>query len=120
MIVNTSCYLAVLKKFRDAFFDAHFEIITRTAKSCLSPSQALLDYAKDNNISFDAYKELFLEELRKNGYVPEKLKTLKKIGEERMIFLVCYEKDASKCHRSIVKDILERPHKYGYDLRWKS
>lgn len=120
MIINTDCYLAILKKYREKYIDAHFEIITRTAKSCLSPSKELLEYAKKSNMSFDRYKELFLEELKRNSFVPEKLKSLKKISEERLIFLVCYEKDADKCHRSIVREILFNPTKYGYDLSWKT
>lgn len=120
MIINTDCYLAVLKKYRTKWFDAHFEVITRTSKSCLSPSKELLNYAKENKISFEEYKEKFLKELKERPFVSEKLRTLKRIGEDRLIFLVCYEKDASKCHRSIIKDILMTPSKYGYDLSWKN
>lgn len=66
MIINTDCYLAVLKKYKAKFFDAHFEVITRTAKSCLSPSKELLYYAKENEISFKEYEKLFIKEIRKN------------------------------------------------------
>lgn len=116
--INIDCYLAVLKDFRKRLVHGHFEVITRTAKSCLSPSKELLDYAKKNKIPFEEYRMLFLDELKKNSYVPLKLKALKQISKERVVFLVCYEKDASKCHRSIVKDILMNPKKYGYDLTW--
>lgn len=117
--INTDCYLAILKEYIKRMPSAHFEIITRTKNSCLSPSRELLNYAKQNKIPFEEYKKIFLEELKKRSFVPEKLKTLKQISKERVVFLVCYEKDASKCHRSIVKDILMNPSKYGYDLTWK-
>lgn len=120
MIINTDCYLGVLKEYKTRFFNAHFEVITRMEESCLSPSWALLNYAKEYKISFEEYKERFLRELKKRPFALEKLRNLKRIGKDRVIFLVCLEKDASKCHRSIVKDILMTPSKYGFDLSWKN
>jgi len=120
MIINTDCYLAVLKKYKAKFPEAHFEVITRTAKSCLSPSSELLYEVRENKLSFEEYKERFLKELRECPFVPEKLRILRCIGEDRLIFLICFEKDASKCHRSIIRDILMNPSVYGYDLSWKN
>lgn len=120
MIISTDCYLAVLGDYKAIFFEAHFEVITRMEESLLSPSWELLHYAKENKISFEEYKERFLKELKERPFVLEKLRTLKRIGEDLLIFLVCLEKDASKCHRSIVRDILMTPSRYGYDLSWKN
>lgn len=120
MIINTDCYLRVLEKYKAKLPDAHFEVITRMEESLLSPSWELLNYAKENKISFEEYKERFLKELKQRPFVVEKLRTLKRIGKDRLIFLVCFEKDASKCHRSIVRDILMTPRKYGFDLSWKN
>ncbi|GAH85322.1 unnamed protein product, partial [marine sediment metagenome] len=64
MIINTDCYLAVLEKYKEKFSEAHFEVITRSAKSCLSPSWELLNDVKGNKISFEEYKERFLKELK--------------------------------------------------------
>ena len=38
----------------------------------------------------------------------ERIRELREIAKEKVIFLVCYEKDPKKCHRSIVKDVLEK------------
>ena len=108
MIINTDCYLAVLKKYKARFSEAHFEVITRTAKSCLSPSWYLLDYAKENGISFKEYEKLFIKEISENPEALKRIKELREIAKDKVVFLVCYEKNSSVCHRSIVKKIIER------------
>lgn len=108
MIINTDCYLAVLKKYRTKWFDAHFEVITRTAKSCLSPSKELLSYAKENKISFEEYKKLFIREISGNPEARKRIDELREIAKDKVVFLVCYERDPEVCHRSIVKKIIER------------
>ena len=108
MIVNTDCYLAVLKKYREKYFDAHFEVITRTAKSCLSPSKELLHYAKENKISFEVYEKLFIKEISENPEAKKRIDELREITKDKVVFLVCFERFAEKCHRSTVKKIIER------------
>jgi len=109
MIINTDCYLAVLKKYKTKFFEAHFEVITRTAKSCLSPSWELLNDFKGNKISFEEYKERFLKELKEHPEAKKRINELREIAKDKMIFLVCYEKFPYKqgCHRIIIKEMIE-------------
>ena len=38
----------------------------------------------------------------------ERIRELREIAKEKVVFLVCYEKDSKECHRSIIKDILEK------------
>jgi len=116
MNIRVECYLVVLKRYKEMYPEAHFEVITQTAKSCLSPSKELLNYAKEDKITFHEYKVRFLKEIRESPIAIKRLKLLKQIAKDRMIFLVCFEKDASKCHRSIVRDILINPKLYGFDL----
>ncbi len=108
MIINTDCYLAVLKKYRTRFPDAHFEVITLTAKSLLSPSKELLNYAKENNISFEEYEKLFIKEISENPEAKKRIDELREIAKDKVVFLVCFERFAEKCHRSTVKKIIER------------
>ena len=108
MIINTDCYLAVLKKYKAKFFEAHFEVITRTAKSCLSPSKCLLNYAKENEISFEEYEKLFIKEIKKNPEAKKRINELREIAKDKVVFLVCYKCNPEACHRSIVKKIIER------------
>lgn len=115
-MIRTDCYLAVLKKFREKFPDAHFEVITRTAKSILSPSKKLLieagimkksDGTKNPKMPFNEYSLKFFDEIENNPKAKERLRELLKISKEKDVFLVCYEKDSNKCHRSLVKRILD-------------
>ena len=108
MIINTDCYLAVLQKYKAKFFEAHFEVITRTAGSVLSPSWELLTALKLNRISFEWYKKRFLEEISENPEAKKRINELREIAKDKVVFLVCFEKDPNVCHRSIVKKVIER------------
>ena len=88
--------------------DAIFELITRRHHHPLSPSWKLLQLSKLEAWSFETYKREFLKEIKDRKKAKEKLKELKKISRKFDLFLVCFEKDASKCHRSIIKEILEK------------
>lgn len=107
MKVRIDCYLAVLKKFQKTFPTSHFEVITRTAGSPLSPSWQLLHYAKAHELSFPQYALLLLKELKNNPAARKRIFELRQILKERVVFLVCYEKNPAKCHRTIIKHILE-------------
>jgi len=92
MSIKTDCYLAKLRIYKHIYPKAHFEVITRSANSILSPSWELLKKAKSENWSFQEYKTKLLEELSSNPKVKSKLEELKKVSEEKLLFLVCYEK----------------------------
>ena len=106
--IRIDCYLAVLKKFKEQYPNAHFEIITRTAHSILSPSWELLKKSKEEEWNFEYYSNELLKEFKRIPAVWKKIEELQKIAKTKDIFLVCYEKDASKCHRSIIKTIMEK------------
>lgn len=109
-MIRTDCYLAVMKKFKEQNPNAHFEVITRKVNHILSPSWQFLQKYKEEGLSWKQYTEIFLHEMSAQG-IEVKLRELKSLAEEKDVFLVCYEKDASKCHRSIVKQLIE-----GLDL----
>lgn len=113
MNVRIECYLAILKKCKEQFPDAHFEVITRTSKSILSPSFQLLLKAKVNKWDFETYTKYYLAEIFSKPKALKKLKELRKIAKNQLLFLICYEKNPLECHRSIVKDLIENPSKYG-------
>ncbi|HME53812.1 MAG TPA: DUF488 domain-containing protein [Candidatus Lokiarchaeia archaeon] len=106
-MIRVECYLAVLKSFKQKYPQAHFEVMTRTAKSPLSPSQALLDRYKQGKESIDVYFVELEQELRARPAAMHRLKELEDISKEKDVFLVCYEKDPSMCHRSLVKRMME-------------
>lgn len=105
-MIRTDCYLAVIKTFKEKYPDAHFEVITRTANHTLSPSWQLLEKLKEENLTWDEYTKIFLHEMEIKG-VYSKLKELKKMAKEKDVFLICYEKDATHCHRSLVKQLID-------------
>ena len=107
-MIYTDCYFAVLKKFKEQYPNAIFELIMRRFNHPLSPSWKLLTRAKTEGWSFSKYKVEFLKELNKRKDAKEKLKELKEISREHDLFLICFEKDASVCHRSIIKELLEK------------
>lgn len=105
-MIKTDCYLAVLKKYKEKYPDAHFEIITRTANHPLSPSWQLLEKIKEENLGWDDYTKIFLHEMKTKDITLE-LHRLKNIAREKDVYLVCYEKDANFCHRSLVKQMID-------------
>ncbi len=108
MNIRIECYLAILKRYKERFFEAHFEVVTRTAKSCLSPSKELLNYAKENKISFEDYEIFFIKEISENPEAKKRINEIREIAKDKVVFLVCDERDPEVCHRSIVKKIIER------------
>ena len=100
-------YLAILKRMKQEHPDAHFEVVTRTAKSILSPSWQLLKTAKENNWSFKTYKHYFLIEMKFSPQAIQRLRELKKLAETKDVYLVCYEKNPKVCHRSILIEIMK-------------
>jgi uncharacterized protein YeaO (DUF488 family) len=106
-MIRIDCYFAVLKKFKEQYMDAHFEMVMRRFGHPLSPSWNLLNQAKEMKWSFEKYTSELLEEFSKNPKAQERLKELREIARKKDVFLVCFEKDPSVCHRSIVKKILE-------------
>jgi len=115
--IRIDCYLAVLKRFKEKYPNAHFEVITSTAHSVLAPSKHLLieagifkksDGSKNPKMPFEMYKELFIEEIERSPSALERLERLEEINKDKDIFLVCYEKDPSKCHRSIIARLIMR------------
>lgn len=117
MPVRTDCYLAVSKKFKEKYPDAHFEYVSRSRfNSILSPSVDLLidagiykksDGTKNPKMSWQDYKSAFKKEIKNNTKALERLKELKEMANEKTVFLVCFEKDASECHRSILKEMID-------------
>jgi len=108
IMIRVDCYLAKLNEFKKKYPDSHFEVITRTSKSPLSPSWKLLNRSKETNMSLEEYLTLLEEELKNNPLAKKKIDELITISKSKDIFLVCYEQDPSNCHRSFVKKVIEQ------------
>lgn len=110
--IRTDCYSAVLPKFRKQYPRAHFEVVMRFpytvglidyGPSELSPSKNLLQRYKRENLSFDAFIDLFKTEIFANYLAIERMRKLQQLSQTKLVFLVCCERDASQCHRSYLK-----------------
>lgn len=73
----------------------------------LSPSQELLLKYKMNN-DWDWYVEEFYDEVNYRKDMVDMLRRLSKVLHEgKNICLICYEKDYTKCHRSLLGQYFE-------------
>ena len=119
MGIRIDCHLAKLKEFKGKYPNAHFEVITNTSKSCLAPSKELLIDAgileKPNgtknpkmNFNLFEYKFRFMNEIYSNLNACSKLLELKNLAEKKPVFLICSCRNPEFCHRSIIKDMIEK------------
>ncbi|MHA1229226.1 MAG: DUF488 domain-containing protein [Candidatus Helarchaeota archaeon] len=82
--------------------------------SILAPSWELLRKAKNEAMSFEEYRKLFIKEISENKDAIDKLFEIRETAKKRDVYLICYEKDSSKCHRSILIEIIENLWRYVY------
>jgi hypothetical protein len=120
-MIHTELYLAKLKTFIYDQTKVHVEVITRVQGHILSPSWNLLTDAKQHAWKFITYASALLSEWFDQLDYPfwimppsapyqkkvhAELKRLRTIAETKDLYLICYEKDRTRCHREIVKALL--------------
>jgi hypothetical protein len=113
--IRTDCYVSVYDKFKAENPDAHFEVITRktipaighTKPSVLSPTWPLLDKIKKEKWDMPRYYAELGKQIMKDPDAIYRLEVLAcMVRQGKTVFLVCYEKDAAKCHRTYIKALL--------------
>lgn len=118
MVIRTDCYVAIMDKMKEKYPNATFIEVHRNAGSDLAPSSSLLVKAgiwkdfrlgkKRPKMPFEEYAMCYWNEITGKPRVVNFLKSLFLRSQEgETIFLVCFEKDASICHRSILKEIID-------------
>ena len=75
----------------------------------LSPSSHLLRNYQQCNYTWEQFKTEFISEIRNNKNSLSIIRELNMQNESIVITLLCYEKEGEKCHRNILKDIIENP-----------
>lgn len=113
--ISILCYANKLSLFKKKCPGARFEIIVRAipkwfkgqakGNHLLSPSWELFKDGK-NGLDWKDYKARFLEQMD-NVEPMNYLRKLKRVAAKQTLFLVCFEADYNKCHRSLVKEIME-------------
>lgn len=74
----------------------------------LAPTELTLAKYKDGSIDWKEYRQRYIDESFSNPLFIDGLKEIIEYNDEGYdIFLICYEKDDSTCHRSILKEILQ-------------
>ena len=74
----------------------------------LAPTELTLAKYKDGSIDWKEYRQRYIDESFDNPLFIDGLKEIVEYNDKGYdIFLICYEKDDSTCHRSILKEILQ-------------
>lgn len=74
----------------------------------LSPSKQLLSKMKNESMSFEEFEKLFRKEKMNDKVFLEQITLLSGFCySNEDVVLLCYEKDATVCHRSIVAKMIE-------------
>jgi len=82
--------------------------------STLAPSWDLLNKAKNEKWSFKKYRIHFIKEITKNKKAIDRLFEIRELAKNNDVYLICFEKDSSKCHRSILIEIIKNLWRYLY------
>lgn len=82
-------------------------VVTRTAKSVLSPSWQLLNDYKTKKITWQQYEERFKNEILSEPKAIAKIRQIKELAKTRNIRLICYEKNYP-CHRFILLEMINQ------------
>ena len=74
----------------------------------LAPTELTLAKYKDGSIDWKEYRQRYIDESFDNPLFIDGLKEIVEYNDKGYdIFLICYEKDDSTCHRSILREILQ-------------
>ena len=74
----------------------------------LAPTELTLAKYKDGSIDWKEYRQRYIDESFDNPLFIDGLKEIVEYNDKGYdIFLICYEKNDSTCHRSILKEILQ-------------
>lgn len=87
--------------------DAIIMVVTRSNGHVLSPSRKLLGDYKSGKIDWNMYVERFYKEMDNEICISE-MRKIKDMSKDNDVFLVCYEKDRYRCHRSLLVDIINK------------
>lgn len=109
-MIRTDCYYAVLNKFKKEYPDAHFECVMRQKfNSVLSPTWDLLNTAKTQKWPIDDYYKALGRQIQHDPVALVRLEFLRDLVRKgKTVFIVCFEKDALICHRTLIKEFIER------------
>ena len=74
----------------------------------VSPEARLLKSYKKGDINWREFSSDFRKQLRTLETSKEALEQIKQMSKKGTVTLLCYEKEGEKCHRHIVKSVIDR------------
>jgi len=81
-----------------------YYVARKRGNDAVAPSQKLLADAKAAKIGWQEYKENYLADLRSSEDAYEWMKKVAKETKNLDVILVCFEKDATHCHRTLLAE----------------
>ncbi|MGI0091936.1 MAG: DUF488 domain-containing protein [Nitrososphaerales archaeon] len=73
----------------------------------LAPSRGLLNSYRSKDITWKQFRLAFLKELSAEE-AKEEIDKLAKLGRNRNVTLLCYEREGERCHRHIVRALIAK------------
>ena len=74
----------------------------------MAPTELTLAKRKDGSIDWREFRQRYINESFENPLFIDELEEIIELNSKGYtIFLICYEKDDTICHRSILREILE-------------
>lgn len=77
-------------------------VMRNRGNNAVAPSKELLHLGKNGKITWKEYAERYLKELNNNEYAFAWMNELAFDSQTLEIVLVCFEKDAEHCHRTLL------------------
>jgi uncharacterized protein YeaO (DUF488 family) len=77
----------------------------------VSPEATLLKDYRNKGVDWRGFSAKFRRQLRTMPASKEAMKQLVELSRNREVTILCYEKEGEKCHRNIVKSIVNRRNK---------
>jgi len=87
--------------------DAIKIVVTRSAEHMLSPSKKLLWDYKKGRIDWIEYVKTFTREMDNPACVAV-MREIKKLANEKDVYLLCYEPPGKNCHRYLLLDMINK------------
>lgn len=80
--------------------------VTPTSNSPLSPSPELMSDFRNSKITWEEFSTKFKDEMN-NSVIEAMLLDIAKQAVNEDVYLICYEANSSKCHRSILLNLIK-------------
>ena len=82
----------------------HFDLWLRGA----SPEATLLKEYRNKVIDWRGFSVKFRQQLRSSRASKDEIEQITEMAKNHDVTILCYEKEGEKCHRNIVKSVVNR------------